>query len=433
MISVSRGIEIRDPVHGYIELSELEKRLIDTEVFQRLRYIKQLALAYLVYPGAEHTRFGHSIGAMYLASIYGRHFMEEGVLDEDDVALLRVSALLHDIGHGPFSHLYEELLIKYRGKTHEDIGSWIIEESEISDILSEYGFEPKVVSKLAVGKYHVSDKGKLMSQIISGPVDADKMDFLLRDSYFTGVEYGRIDPYRLISKSKYIDGVIAFRLPASLYALEAFMIARYEMFRAVYFHKTVRAAELMLLRVLDGLKDELGILDFRSVEEYCRLTDYTILAELRRLVKIPQLQGEQRKILELASMLYRRDLFKCVFDKILHVSTPQNIDLKVKVKDLEREIASMVGIDDIYVIVDIVGIPSLPYTSYLPEPMDIPVYEYCDDGIKLGYLTQYSTIAGVLRKFMNFIRVYTHGRFRNEVRKAAEKVLGEVISSLALE
>ncbi len=140
--------EITDPIHKYIRITDLEKKLIDTEVFQRLRKIRQLAGAHLVYPSAQHTRFEHSLGAMHLAGLAAETLLDKGYITyKEDVESLRIAALLHDIGHGPFSHLFEEVLRENESNklTHEIIGKKIIKESIIIDILGKYGYDTDYV------------------------------------------------------------------------------------------------------------------------------------------------------------------------------------------------------------------------------------------------------------------------------------------------
>src|ERR671925_2065787 len=188
--------EITDPVHRYIRFSEVEKELIDTSIFQRLRRIKQLAGAHLVYPGAQHSRFEHSLGTMHVAGYAGETLFAKGYLDDEDkVQKLRLAALLHDIGHGPFSHLFEEVLELRRRTSHENVGKQIISKSEISDILKKHGHNSSDICKLSFGE----SKIKFFNEIISGGLSADLMDYLSRDGLFTGVEYGKIDYHRLIS------------------------------------------------------------------------------------------------------------------------------------------------------------------------------------------------------------------------------------------
>ena len=194
-----RERELRDPIHGFIYRSETEQKIIDTKIFQRLRGIRQLAMANLGYPGALHTRFEHSIGTMHIASRMAKQFL----LDQDRERLVRLAALLHDIGHGPFSHISEYALSNYYDKSkmgeiatekiHEKITQQIIQEDEaLSHLISDSDRE-KIVKLLA-------GKGiSLERQIVSGPLDADKQDYLLRDSYFCGVKYGVYDIERLIN------------------------------------------------------------------------------------------------------------------------------------------------------------------------------------------------------------------------------------------
>ena len=420
--------EIRDPIHGYIMVTELERKLIDTAPFQRLHYIRQLAGAHYVYPGADHTRFGHSLGVMHLAGIIGQHLHELGHIDVDEVQLLRIAGLLHDLGHGPFSHIYEELLVKYRGQTHEDLTQWLIKESEIKDILSDYGYDPKLVAELAIGK-PLPDK-RFLSQVISYPFDADKMDFLVRDSHFTGVEYGYVDVYRLIYSIDVVDGDLALRLPGALHAIEAFIIARYEMFKAVYFHRTVRSAEILLIRAMDAARDALGLVDFKTPEEYIKLDDCWVLAKLRELSKDPSKQTDES--LKLAAqyyeMLERRRLLKCAYEAILHVTDTLTANLLMRFdirRQLEEDIAKRANVDPSTVILDLPSVPSIPYTPRQLEPFEIPVFELDEQGRPVRRrLTEISRLIDVLRGYMDVARVYTLPEQREVVAKAAREVLG---------
>jgi uncharacterized protein len=192
------GLELRDPIHGFVYREPLEQRIIDTSVFQRLRRLRQLALESLVYPGAVHTRFDHSIGAVHIA----RGICSKLLPDEDTKRLVRLAALLHDIGHGPFSHVSEPLLqqfsdkSKLKGKNLDEIHeliSWevIRNNRELARLLSEEDRE-HIVGLLS-GTYGYS----LYKDIVSGPIDVDKQDYLLRDSHFCGVKYGLYDQGRL--------------------------------------------------------------------------------------------------------------------------------------------------------------------------------------------------------------------------------------------
>jgi HD superfamily phosphohydrolase len=178
---------IKDPLYGYVAITPLEKDIIDTRVVQRLRRLRQLAGAEFVYPGANHTRFEHSLGAMHLAGLLAENITE----DEMEIQSLRLAALLHDIGHGPFSHIFEEILAK-QDRNHEDITTWLIQKSELADILKDGGFDPKDLSRLAIGKL-VSKSKLYLNQVIRSSVDVDKLDYIVRDSFHTGAEYGSVD------------------------------------------------------------------------------------------------------------------------------------------------------------------------------------------------------------------------------------------------
>ncbi|MFH0896779.1 MAG: HD domain-containing protein, partial [Candidatus Bathyarchaeota archaeon] len=284
--------EIRDPIHGYISMSSVEKDIIDTRPVQRLRRIKQLSGAYFTYPGAEHSRFSHSLGVMHLAGILGNHLKELGYIDENDVQKIRIGGLLHDVGHGPFSHMYEEVLNKYRDTTHEDLTQWLIKDSELKDPLEKYGYSIEEMSKLAVGRSDISGKN-FLNQVIASQFNVDIMDYLVRDSHFAGVEYGNIDVIRLINALDVIGSVLAMDV-ATLYALEAFVIARYEMFKAVYFHRTVRAAEVMIIRAMAYANEILGLTSFKTIDDYLNLDDSSVL------LKLLSLKGTQEKRLRVA-------------------------------------------------------------------------------------------------------------------------------------
>src|ERR687887_1755974 len=249
--------EITDPIHKYISFSQVEKEVIDSPAFQRLRRIRQLAGAHLVYPSAQHSRFEHSLGAMHVAGLAGESLLSKGYIDYAEVIQdLRLAALLHDIGHGPFSHLFEEVL-EYRCNTsHEELGKKIIMQTEISDILERYGSSAHQICRLSFGQ----PKMNFMNEIISGGLSADIMDYLPRDGLFTGAEYAKVDYHRLTSSLEVSKNRLALNRSA-LNSLESMLISRYEMFKAVYFHKTVRAAEVMLLRAMIAADEALRISD----------------------------------------------------------------------------------------------------------------------------------------------------------------------------
>src|SRR6267143_838339 len=303
--------EIRDPIHGYIKITKEERELIDSIFVQRLRRIHQLAGAYLVYPGGVHSRFEHVIGTMHVAGLIGQSVAGKAGLRDDDIQELRIAALLHDVGHGPFSHLFEEVLSEKSDLSHEDVSQRIVSESEIADVLRRNGYQPSKMSNLCVGK----SKGQpFLNQVIAGGLSADMMDYLLRDTYFTGVEYGKVDIQRVIdSLGVSSDGHLMLER-AALYAFEALLIARYEMFKAVYFHRTVRAAELMLVHSMTLADEVLHLTDLSEINDYLELTDEIVLQRLANLAGDTTNLREARR---LANDFRNRKLIKCVFERVI--------------------------------------------------------------------------------------------------------------------
>src|ERR671923_1239776 len=300
--------EITDPVHQYIRFSDVERELVDTPVFQRLRRIRQLAGAHLVYPSAQHSRFEHSLGTMHLAGYAGETLLAKGYIDDENkVQELRLAALLHDIGHGPFSHLFEEILDAKSKLNHESIGKKIISKTQISDILEKHGYNSNRVCKLSFGESRI----KFFNEIIAGALSADIMDYLPRDGLFTGAEYGNIDYHRLISSFEVVSNAHLAINRSALYSFESMLISRYEMFKAVYFHKTVRSAEVMLLNSMALADEQLNLTD-RSIDNYLNLTDEVILE------RICSLKNGNKIAVKLAMDYRTRRLLKCVYEKFVH-------------------------------------------------------------------------------------------------------------------
>ena len=248
---MSAGLEIRDPIHGFIYRDLKEKKIVDSKVFQRLRRLKQLAMASLVYPGAVHTRFDHSLGAFHIA----RQASNKLLRSSSDQELVRLAALLHDIGHGPFSHASEPILQEFckvkldleKHQIHEMISSRIIlENSELLQILGEN--QCQEIVRLLEGK--LGDG--LLKDIISGPLDVDKQDYLLRDSYFCGVRYGVYDPNRLLDALAVHQAADDERYLAisggGVNSVEQFVLAKYYMSAQVYFHKIRLITDSMIGR-----------------------------------------------------------------------------------------------------------------------------------------------------------------------------------------
>jgi HD superfamily phosphohydrolase len=412
--------EIKDPIYGYVRITEAERKIIDSYPFQRLRRIRQLAGAEYVYPGANHTRFEHSIGVMHLAGMFVDNPQISQIISEDEAQMVRISALLHDVGHGPFSHVFEHVLTRFLGKTHEDMTTWIITSSEIKDIINDLGYDPKVIGSLAVGRLNKPNMA-FMDQIIRSAVDADKLDFVVRDTYHTGAEYGFVDVFRLAYTVDVINGNLSVDI-GSLSALESFILARIESFKSIYFHRVGRAVQIMLAMAMERAKDDLGLVNFKSPEEYLALNDHILWANLRKNEK-------SREIIE---RLERRRLLKCAYDpppfyirdKI--VSSILNVEgIRNRIRD---EIADEANVDPQSIIIDVPTLPSVPYHHAFPlEPMEIPVFHKTRDGRKISSrLSEVSGIFDLLKGFMNILRVYTEEEHLKKVQEVSERLFGEL-------
>jgi HD superfamily phosphohydrolase len=414
--------EIKDPVHGYVYITEAEKNIIDSYPMQRLHRLRQLAGSEYVYPGANHTRFEHCLGVMYLADQVLVNPNISRMVSDEEVDVCRISALLHDAGHGPFSHIFEHLLIKVLEKTHEDITSWIIERSEVGDKLSKMGFNPKEVATLAVGKLHKPSRA-FLDQIISSAIDVDKQDFIVRDTYHTGAEYGFIDVYRLIHALDILGENLAVDLGA-LSALEAFMIARIESFKSIYFHRVGRAAQIMLATAMEKANDELGLTAFKSPEEYLALDDYTVWSALRKC------KASKSVITDLE----RRRMLKCAYERTFYEKDTMISNIFGREsyrRQMQIEIAKEARVNPESVIIDVPTVPSVPYHhAVLLESTEIPVFSRSLTGTKTPQrLSEISKIFETLKGFMNILRVYTNEADRGKVEKATGKILGKIPSS----
>ncbi|MEM4188425.1 MAG: HD domain-containing protein [Candidatus Hadarchaeum sp.] len=417
---------IRDPIHGYIGITEVERRIIDTWPVQRLRGIKQLSIASLVYPGGEHTRFSHALGAMHVAGQIAESLRKSVEISENEWQLVRLASLLHDVGHGPFSHSYEELIVEKCGINHEQMGAKIVKESELADALKECGYGPDEIVKLAFGK---DSRGRnYLHQITASQVDSDKLDFLVRDSYYTGVEYGRIDINRLIQAMDVYGNDIAIDLKA-LYALEAFMIARYEMFLAVYYHHAVRAAEILLHKAMEYADEFIGLTSFANVGEFLKMDDGYVATKLRELNPADFNDSEKRrqaeKAKEIMKMLDNRELLKVAYQRDVHVKDAYVAKLlsdKNVRRQKEQEIARLAGVDSDDVVVDVPTLDSIPYYPREIDPMEIPVFTYSGGNKELVQLSRYSRLINVLKGYVDIIRVYTGPKHRANVEKAASEV-----------
>lgn len=288
---------IKDPVHGHIGVTEFERCIISTGAFQRLRRILQLPTAVYVYPGAVHTRFIHSIGAMHIAGVFGERISSRLGLGRGEsdrmIQFLRAVLLLHDIGHGPFSHSFEENILYPMGTNHEILGSRIVnKDPEILGCFEDakdLGFTAGDVSK-AIASVSSSDWPLLgfegveddvergLFYVLKGPFAADLLDYLVRDSYYTGAGYGLgIDWARIARNVAPLPKRLGI-LEKAIDVYEHVLVSRYHMFAAVYYHKTTRAVEHVVSKLLEESRRHI---DYRAYVDdpsrYVELDDYFIL------------------------------------------------------------------------------------------------------------------------------------------------------------
>ena len=406
-------LEITDPIHDFIRLNKTEQQIIDTSVFQRLRRIKQLSGAHLTYPGAQHTRFEHSLGVMHIASMAGIALQSKGITTKDDISNLRLAALLHDIGHGPFSHLFEEVLQRKNKRSHEQIGKQIILKTEIGDILSKNGFDKKLIHNLAVGE----GKLQFMNEIVSGALSADMMDYLLRDGYFTGAEHAKIDHNRITYSLDVYKKKLALDRSA-LVNFETMMISRFQMFKAVYFHKTVRSGEVMLLEAMTLADDELGLTSL-TLNDYVKQTDESIMA---LLLSVPETTRELKAAKKIAMDYQNRKLFKCVFESTLSSNLSQKV-----MQELKDRIVRKSKVDVSQVFLDTSTTNSIPLTPSKKESKSIILVKNdskktISEQIPISKIPLVSSMSGK----MNILRVYTQQSNRKKVEITAKSILGEL-------
>ncbi|HXT82744.1 MAG TPA: HD domain-containing protein [Verrucomicrobiae bacterium] len=331
---------IRDPLYGFIDLSKKETAIIDSKAFKRLQNIKQLSHAYVVYPSAIHTRFEHSLGALHVAD----RICEQLDFEKERKEIVRLAMLLHDVGHGPFSHLFEHVLKKINTEKfdHEDISCWIMKENtEISGILGN-----KIKSIITILKKDdkslnwESSGNSLNSDIISSGLDADKLDYLRRDSYHIGVAYGQFDLERIILTLKQTPNKTRICIDAKgKDSVENYRLGRYLMHAQVYEHHTRITADQMFLKALDLAITKENILDKKSLKisksashkkflnYYLELDDRSVYDQI-----LEKRNSESAKILQ---SIKERKLLKRACDFYLGPMT--NAEVAEKIVKMDRE------------------------------------------------------------------------------------------------
>jgi len=308
---------IKDAIFGNIELTPIESKLLDTPEMQRLRYVKQMGLAYLVYPGATHSRFEHSLGTMHITKVIAK----EMGLEEEEVEMLAVAGLLHDIGHGPFSHTSDPILKKYLHTNHEEIGKKLTTKGKIKEILEESGLNTNdIIKRLS---------GKLNGEIVTASLGSDRLDYLLRDAYYTGVTYGIIDYQQIKSKMVLYRHHLAV-YEQGLHPAESLLLARYFMSTAVYHHHAVVIANNMLEKAVRLAIENAEL----SIKEYPSLKDFELIT------KLTNSKASNRLI----ARLLERKLFKRIF--------VGSIEAAPEINEIENTIIKYSGLrEDEFIVV----------------------------------------------------------------------------------
>ncbi len=328
---------IKDSVHDHIDVTGIARELLDTPAVQRLRRVSQLGTVSLVYPSANHTRFEHSIGVYHLAS----KAVTQLDLPAHRAKELRAAALLHDIGHAPFSHNIEPLFYHRTGKYHDDVDE-LIRTGAVGDTLRAHDLSPDRIADLIAGK------GKYAA-VISGELDVDRMDYLVRDAHHTGVPYGTIDPDRLIRNLVFQDDELVLAA-GNVQSAESLLIARSLMTPTVYNHHVTRIGKSMLRR---------------GTERLLAVTDWT--ADKLRRVDDPRLRIALRECDAANAYIRRlenRKLFKRAIWAELRTVPESVIDAPIeKIRTWEREIAEQASVSEDEVILDVPPRPEMTETT----------------------------------------------------------------------
>jgi HD superfamily phosphohydrolase len=328
---------IKDPVHGYVEVEEALLPVLDSPPVQRLRHVKQLGFSCLVYPGANHTRFEHSLGTMHLATLLARHL----ALDPAEVTLIAAAGLLHDTGHGPFSHTSEAFLAEFAGHDHHRV-EHLLAGPVLAPALDGADLDPAEVAALIRGEHPLAD-------LIHGDLDADRMDYLQRDAHYTGAPYGTVDAERLIQSSILQGGGLGID-ESGVQAAESLLIARTLMRPAVYFHHTSRIATSMLNLALCEHAADGGAGDLRSLA----LLDDGGLCQALAASGSPVARSLLAGLME--RRLYKRALY--VGRDQVGASYLTDRPSLGRMRALAREIAGDAGREEWEVIVDIAPFPA---------------------------------------------------------------------------
>lgn len=338
--------DFRDPLYGFVSVDDLEERIIGLQVFQRMRHIAQLGTGFLVYPSASHTRFEHCLGTLQASTIIFDRLMgqktarellkwSDGEIDWHR-RILRLSSLLHDVGHSPFSHAAEHLLPG--GVDHETLTARMIRETEIAELIDEAlgAATSDLVARIAAGEVVIDRDALLLREVLTGDLGSDRLDYLRRDSHHLGVAYGHFDMARFILGLELAIGEDDDRLQlmiedGAVQSVEGILLARYFMFLQVYFHKTRRILDHHLVEAIQELL--LGDTYPEGLQEYIDWDDNRILEAFRELREDP-----------LVRRVLAREHFRCVFETLEH-PPPDEV---VRFEWLQETLIARFGFESLY-------------------------------------------------------------------------------------
>jgi HD superfamily phosphohydrolase len=389
---------IKDPIYGYIDVPDSELSIINTPVYQRLRRIQQLGMSETVYPSASHTRFAHSLGVMYLT----RQLGESIGLEENQVRENQVAGLLHDVGHLPFSHTFESLFESEAGYSHEKISCKYIDMIEEKED-THFPVDKNNVKDIILGEYDGIN-------LVSNEIDCDRLDYLLRDSYHTGIELGQIEQDTLIKFAEEINGQLGFD-HKSLRSVERLLDARMQMNYSVYSHDTVQITEKMIERSVQGHINNTDdcITDFVGLDD----------AEMGRIL----INSKYDPSSELYSFVRNRSLYKTAYHNPLNDMGKEDLkrveeEISEKVLEYEEKIAEKSNVDSHKVIITSVSYNTIPeYQTPIRMPSGVMKLE------------EVSPKPNALRQNMMMdqsIHVFSHPDCVEAVKKSSEEILGEV-------
>jgi HD superfamily phosphohydrolase len=406
---------VRDPLWNNIRVDPIAGRLLDTAVMQRLRYVRQLGLVHLVYPGATHSRFEHALGAYHLARRTLGYVRDAGGLDAvaaDECAIVTAAALLHDVGHYPFSHALEEIGVPH----HELVSRPLVTEGAVADVLrSEIGADaPERLYALICG---ASDSA--LQGLISGSLDLDKMDYLKRDAVMCGVPYGEIDEDRLmhallVLRDPETGGSEIGLLAKGLSALESLLFAKYQMYRNVYWHHAVRSATAMYKRLVEGAVAD-GAVDPASLASY---TDEGLLHALDSNA------NPERDVL--LSALRARQLYKRAFEAPAAELPMEQYewiaDDRPRTRRAERALAARLSLADGEVLLDFPAKTQMLGLDLLVRSRDGAVRRLRQEG--LPGTIDLPRLSDQLYRSARWLRVFTVQR-AEVPRSTLDEILGE--------